>query len=64
MLYRKFRPRMRRAPFTDAARTWLYLLTRVHQVVRGRRLRGRWVALAAYRIGRLRGSIEQRVLWW
>ena len=63
-LYLKFRPRMRRYPFSEVARTWFYLVTRVHQLVRGPQLRGRWIALAAYRAGRLRGSLEHRVLWW
>jgi glycosyltransferase involved in cell wall biosynthesis len=63
-LYRKFRPRMRRQPLSEVARIWFYLFTRVHQIVRGSRLRGRWIALAAYRTGRIRGSLDQRVLWW
>jgi glycosyltransferase involved in cell wall biosynthesis len=64
LLYRKFRPRMRRQRGPEVAYVWFYLVTRVHQLVRGRRLRGWWLALAAYRLGRLRGSFEQRVLWW
>jgi glycosyltransferase involved in cell wall biosynthesis len=63
-LYRKFRPRMRRQSLVVVARTWWYLFTRLHQTVRGHRLRGRWMALAAYRTGRLRGSLDQHVLWW
>lgn len=63
-LYAKFRPELERIPATDVLRTYWFLLSRFHHLIRGRQLRGRWLCMVAYRAGRLRGSAEQRLLWW
>jgi GT2 family glycosyltransferase len=60
-LYRVHRDRMPpRSVGAVVAPYWL-LLTRVHQLVRGARMRGRWLTMAAYWTGRIQGSVEQRV---
>jgi glycosyltransferase involved in cell wall biosynthesis len=63
-LYEKFRPQLQRAPLSDVARTYWFLLSRSHHLVRGELLRGRWLCMVVYRLGRLRGSWERRKLWW
>jgi GT2 family glycosyltransferase len=63
-LKRKFGARMRRDSFTTVRKVWLALLLRPDHLLRGPRLRGRWLSVAAYRLGRLAGSWRHRVLWW
>lgn len=64
LLFRLHRPAMPRPPLPTAIATWWFLASRVHHVVRGQRLRGRWAGLLAYRAGRLRGAVAQRLLFW
>jgi GT2 family glycosyltransferase len=59
-LFAKHRDRLARRTPRDVVAPYLQLLVDVHQLARGRRLRGRWLSNAAYRSGRLRGSFEQR----
>lgn len=61
LLYRKHRPAMPRASAADVCAAWWYLASRCHHLLRGRMLRGRWIAYLAYRTGRLRGSWRARV---
>lgn len=63
MLLRKFPDRMRWGGWPDALRSWRYLLTRPDHLVRGPRLRGRYVRVAAYRAGRIAGALRHRT-WW
>jgi glycosyltransferase involved in cell wall biosynthesis len=63
-LRKKFGSAVRRDSAVTVAHSYWFLLSRIHHVVRGRRLRGRWLGVLAYRAGRLRGSITHAVLWW
>jgi len=63
-LYRSFRDRgMRRSPSRDAAAAWLGLVCHLPALLRPGALRTRWVAHAARRWGRVRGSIRWRVVY-
>jgi GT2 family glycosyltransferase len=61
LLYCKHRPAMARNKTRDVAAVYWFLISRSHQLMRGRRVRGRWLSVAAYRMGRLRGSWDERV---
>jgi GT2 family glycosyltransferase len=60
ILYAKHRQHLRRQVAGWRRAVW-FLLSRSHHLIRGRRLRGRWMCIAWYHAGRLRGSWEQRV---
>lgn len=60
-LFRAHRDRMPKRTFAQTVEPYWLLVSRVHQLVRGPRMRGRWLTNAAYWAGRIRGSIEQRV---
>ena len=63
-LYRKFRslgmPRARRSETLEA---WRSLLVRPRQLLRSHRRRGSWVRIAAFRLGRLVGSLRFGVVF-
>lgn len=60
-LYRVHRDRMPRRSLGEVVAPYWMLISRVHQLLRGPQLRGRWLTNAAYWAGRVRGSAEQRV---
>jgi glycosyltransferase involved in cell wall biosynthesis len=61
LLYCKHRSEgMRRNSIREVGPVYRYLLTRWDHLLRGRRLRGRWVVTAAYRAGRLSASVRAR----
>jgi glycosyltransferase involved in cell wall biosynthesis len=63
-LYRSFRHHGMPRPDTGAAlREWRWLATHVLDLVRSAEKRGYWVRVAAYRTGRVVGSVRWRVLF-
>jgi glycosyltransferase involved in cell wall biosynthesis len=63
-LRKKFGSVVRRDSVSAVASSYWFLVSRLHHVVRGRRLRGRWLGVLAYRAGRLKGAFANAVLWW
>jgi GT2 family glycosyltransferase len=63
-LYATFRDRgMPRSSPKVAVKTWAWLLLHAADLVRSSQKRGFWLRLGAARLGRLRGSIHNRVLF-
>lgn len=62
-LYRRHRDDGARPDLRGAARSWLWLLTRVPLLVRGTEVRSQWAHAAGMRTGRLRGSMKERVFF-
>jgi glycosyltransferase involved in cell wall biosynthesis len=63
-LYRRFRGAgMPRSDLRDAAQDWRWLVRRAPEASRSAELRGRWLRVAALRLGRLVGSLRARVLF-
>jgi glycosyltransferase involved in cell wall biosynthesis len=60
LLYAKHRRHVDRQ-LEQWLRVLWFLSSRAHHLVRGRRLRGRWLCVAAYHAGRMLGSWERRV---
>lgn len=63
-LKRKYGVRMRRDSAAVFRTVWLTLLLRPDRLVRGHKLRGWWLNVAAYRLGRIAGARRYRVSWW
>jgi GT2 family glycosyltransferase len=61
LIYRKHRAQIAAPSMRGTFNPYWALVRRVHELVRGRTLRGRWICDAAYRIGRLTESVESRV---
>jgi glycosyltransferase involved in cell wall biosynthesis len=62
-LYRRFRAAGMRRDTGDALWWWKWLLRRSPDVVRSRERRGLWVRVAAFRCGRVAGSLRARTLF-
>jgi GT2 family glycosyltransferase len=62
-LYRKYRATMPEQPMRWTVDYYSELLRDSPDVFRGRAMRGRWLCLAAYRWGRISGSIRERI-WY
>ena len=63
-LYRDYRDRgMPRSSLRWAFREWLRIVLRVGDLLGSSRRKGLWMRRAAYRWGRLRGSLRERVLF-
>jgi GT2 family glycosyltransferase len=63
-LKQKHGERMPRDSAATVRAVWSTLLLRPDWLLRGRTLRGRWLCVAAYRLGRLAGAYRFRVKWW
>jgi glycosyltransferase involved in cell wall biosynthesis len=63
-LYRRFRDDgVRREPARDIGLAWWWLVWHLPDLVRSPARRGRWIRRAANRLGRVRGSLRQRVVF-
>lgn len=63
-LYRAFRHvGMSRTPRREWLRDWSWLIAHGHQLHRAEAARAKWIRIAAFRIGRLVGSLGARVLF-
>ncbi len=63
VLYRRHRAAGARRNLAGAARSWLWLLVHVPLLVESGNLRNQWARGAGMRIGRLLGSLDQRVFF-
>jgi GT2 family glycosyltransferase len=63
MLREKFGAEFRWPGWRQVLLGWVYLATRLDHLVRNSTLRGRYICVAAYRGGRLWGSLRNGVLW-
>ncbi|MDX6536902.1 MAG: hypothetical protein QOD37_1243 [Gaiellales bacterium] len=61
-LYRDFARHGMPASTRNAAREWAWLATHSHHLARGREARARWLWRFGMRLGRLRGSAQNRVV--
>ena len=63
LLYRRYRPAGARRDLTGAAKSWLWLLVHSPRLAKPGPARSEWARAAGMRLGRLAGSLGQRVFF-